>query len=100
MNIVFVYYKTLYFIQIYFNYDIIFLSIIIVIEHEDGRKDFKIVFILWAPINCKALQKMKYSTSHNAIVDGLGSVDISIQADDVTDVSYEKIKGKLLDKFK
>ena len=69
-------------------------------EHEDGRKDFKIVFILWAPINCKALQKMKYSTSHNAIVDGLGSVAISIQADDVTDVSYEKIKGKLLDKFK
>ena len=46
MNIVFVYYKTLYFIQIYFNYDIIFLSIIIVIEREDGRKDFKIVFIL------------------------------------------------------
>ena len=43
---------------------------------------------------------MKHSTSHNPIVDGLGSVAISIQADDVTDVSYEKIKGKLLDKFK
>ena len=43
---------------------------------------------------------MKYSTSVNSIVDGLGSIAISIQADDITDVSYEKIKGKLLDKFK
>lgn len=69
-------------------------------EHPDGRKDFKIVFILWAPINCKAIQKMKYSTSVNTIVDGLGSVALSIQADDISDVSYEKIKGKLIDKFK
>ena len=69
-------------------------------DHPDGRKDFKIVFILWAPINCKAIQKMKYSTSVNSIVDGLGSIAISIQADDITDVSYEKVKGKLVDKFK
>lgn len=69
-------------------------------EHPDGRKDFKIVFILWAPINCKAIQKMKYSTSVNTIVDGLGSIALSIQADDISDVSYEKIKGKLIDKFK
>ena len=51
-------------------------------------------------LSISAIQKMKYSTSVNSIVDGLGSIAISIQADDITDVSYEKIKGKLLDKFK
>jgi hypothetical protein len=43
---------------------------------------------------------MKYSTSVNAIVDGLGSIALQIQADDISDVTYDKIKGKLLDKFK
>ena len=68
--------------------------------HDDGRLDFKIIFILWAPIACKPIQKMKYSTSVNAIVDGLGSIALQIQADDISDVTYDKIKGKLLDKFK
>ena len=69
-------------------------------EHPDGRKDFKIVFILWAPINCKPIQKMKYSTSVSGIVNELGSIAFTHQADDITDVSYDKIKGKLIDKFK
>ena len=69
-------------------------------EHEDGRKDFKIIFILWCPIQCKPIKKMKYSTSVNGIVDGLGSIALSIQADGLSDVSYDKIKEKLLDKFK
>ena len=69
-------------------------------DHPDGRKDFKIVFILWAPINCKAIQKMKYSTSVNSIVDGLGSIAISLQANENNDVSYEKVKGKLVEKSK
>ena len=69
-------------------------------DHPDGRKDFKIVFILWAPINCKAIQKMKYSTSVSGIVNELGSIAFTHQADDITDVSYDKVKGKLIDKFK
>ena len=69
-------------------------------DHPDGRKDFKIVFILWAPINCKPIQKMKYSTSVSGIVNELGSIDFTHQADDITDVSYDKVKGKLIDKFK
>ena len=69
-------------------------------DHPDGRKDFKIVFILWAPINCKTIQKMKYSTSVSGIVNELGSIAFTHQADDITDVSYEKVKGKLVDKFK
>lgn len=69
-------------------------------DHPDGRKDFKIVFILWAPINCKPIQKMKYSTSVSGIVNELGSIAFTHQADDITDVSYEKVKGKLIDKFK
>ena len=68
--------------------------------HPDGRKDFKIVFILWAPINCKPIQKMKYSTSVSGIVNELGSIAFTHQADDITDVSYDKVKGKLIDKFK
>ena len=69
-------------------------------DHPDGRKDFKIVFILWAPINCKPIQKMKYSTSVSGIVNELGSIAFTHQADDITDVSYDKVKGKLIDKFK
>ena len=69
-------------------------------DHPDGRKDFKIVFILWAPINCKPIQKMKYSTSGRGIVNELGSIAFTHQADDITDVSYDKVKGKLIDKFK
>ena len=69
-------------------------------DHPDGRRDFKIIFILWAPIACKPIQKMKYSTSTNAIVDGLGSIALQIQADDISDVTYDKIKQKLLEKFK
>ena len=69
-------------------------------DDPDGRKDFKIVFILWAPINCKPIQKMKYSTSVSGIVNELGSIAFTHQADDITDVSYDKVKGKLIDKFK
>ena len=69
-------------------------------DHPDGRKDFKIVLILWAPINCKPIQKMKYSTSVSGIVNELGSIAFTHQADDITDVSYDKVKGKLIDKFK
>ena len=43
---------------------------------------------------------MKYSTSTNAIVDGLGSIALQIQADDISDVTDDKIKQKLLETFK
>ena len=69
-------------------------------DHSDGKKDFKIIFILWTPIALKQIQKMKYTTSVNRIVDGLGSITLQIQADDISDVTYDKLKQKLFDKFK
>lgn len=69
-------------------------------ETQDGRKDFKIVFILWCPINCKPQKKMKYSTSVGGIANALGAIAINIQADSISDITYDSLKGKLLDKFK
>ena len=65
----------------------------------DGRPQEKILFILWSPINAKALKKMKYSTSVNAIVDGLGAISLTIQADSISDISKESIQQKLREKF-
>ena len=66
---------------------------------SDGRPQEKILFILWSPINAKALKKMKYSTSVNAIVDGLGAISLTIQADSISDISKESIQQKLREKF-
>jgi hypothetical protein len=66
---------------------------------KEDRKDYKIVFILWCPIAAKAIQKMKYSTSVNGIIDGLGSIGAHIQADCAADISVEKIVEKLHDRF-
>ena len=66
---------------------------------SDGRPQEKILFILWSPINAKALKKMKYSTSVNAIVDGLGAIALTIQADSISDISKESIDQKLREKF-
>ena len=66
---------------------------------EDGRPQEKILFILWSPINAKPLKKMKYSTSVNAIVDGLGAIALTIQADSISDISKESIDQKLREKF-
>ena len=65
----------------------------------DGRPQEKILFILWSPINAKALKKMKYSTSVGAIVDGLGAIALTIQADSISDISKESIQQKLREKF-
>ena len=73
---------------------------IIDIEYDkEDRKDYKIVFILWCPFGAKAIQKMKYSTSVNGIIDGLGSIGAHIQADCPADISVEKIVEKLHDRF-
>lgn len=69
-------------------------------ETSEGRKDFKILFILWAPISCKPQKKMKYSTSVNGIVDELGAIGLLVQADSASDVTREALTGKLHDKFK
>ena len=42
---------------------------------------------------------MKYSTSVNGIIDGLGSIGAHIQADCPADISVEKIVEKLHDRF-
>ena len=67
---------------------------------NETRKDFKIVFILWCPLSCKALKKMKYSTSANHLVEELGTISYMLQADGKADITEEKIKEKLRDKFK
>ena len=66
---------------------------------EDGRPQEKILFILWSPINAKPLKKMKYSTSVNAIVDGLGAIALTIQADSISDITRESLEQKVSDKF-
>ena len=66
---------------------------------EDGRPQEKILFILWSPINAKALRKMKYSTSVNAIVDGLGAIALTVQADAISDITKESLQQKIKDKF-
>ena len=65
----------------------------------DGRPQEKILFILWSPINAKALKKMKYSTSVNAIVDGLGAIALTVQADSISDISRDFLEQKVRDKF-
>lgn len=69
-------------------------------ETQDGIKTSKIVFILWAPINCKPQKKMKYSTSVGGVVSGLGAIAINVQADSISDITSDSLKVKLLEKFK
>lgn len=69
-------------------------------ETHDGIKTSKIIFILWAPINCKPQKKMKYSTSVGGVASGLGAIAINIQADSISDITADSLRGKLLDKFR
>ena len=43
---------------------------------------------------------MKYSTSANHLVEELGTISYMLQADGKADITEEKIKEKLRDKFK
>ena len=42
---------------------------------------------------------MKYSTSVNAIVDGLGAIALTVQADSISDISRDFLEQKVRDKF-
>ena len=46
------------------------------------------------------LENEIYHFSDYHIDDGIGSIVLQIQADDISDVTYDKLKQKLLEKFK
>lgn len=59
------------------------------IPREDSRTEYKIVDILWSPINAPALKKMKYSTSISGFRGEFTQIHKSLQLDSKADLAEE-----------
>ena len=65
-------------------------------ENDDGIKVYKIIAILYCPINAKASKKMMYSTTYTSLNNALGGgIQVELQCDGPSELSREHILKKV-----
>ena len=64
-------------------------------ETENSGKRSKICFFTWCPETAKLKEKMVYTSSHAFLKNHFDGVAFKIQANDLSDVDYEKVLEKV-----
>ena len=64
-------------------------------ENDDGIKVYKIISILYCPLNAKARKKMMYSTTYTSLNSVFSGVQVEMQCDSPAELSREHILKKV-----
>ena len=67
---------------------------------DDGRPLRKVIIFLWTPLTSPPSERMNYSSCFGTVRNELTGIDMCLQCDDKSDISFEKIESEVKSKFK